>query len=492
VARRFTLLAVLALVAAGCGGTKTSSTAAGGSVPEGAGLVPASVPVLVTLDSSFGDNWKALNALVDRFPGKAKLIASAQQSLAKDGVDFDKDIKATVGPEVDIAFWDFANGSPKTVGLTKPKDKGRFEAALKKGKSPSVYTEQGDWVLFSDKQEALDAFKALGGGKLDGDATAKAAFASVPGDAAARVYANGAALKDSLTTALKSAGSAVGSLGKGNGTLQWIAGAAEPKSNGLELEAVIKTKGGKAKNFDSKLLGKVPASAFAAFSFDGSGTASISQSLQSLQTNPATSQSLSQFQAVSGVSLDDIAHLFGGQGVLYARGGTVIPEVTILEDGVDTKRAIRTLDTLGEKLSALTHATPQSVTIAGVKLRQVAAGPLSLIYGDVDGMLVVTTSQAAISDLKSSGSKLVDDKNFKAVEDATGISGDTEGLFYLDLGSALSAVTSVMQAAGSGSSSVPSIPANVDANLQHLRSVFVTAHADDADTTHAVVFVQTQ
>ena len=29
--------------------------------------------------------------------------------------------------------------------------------------------------------------------------------------------------------------------------------------------------------------------------------------------------------------------------------------------------------------------TPQSATIAGAKVRQVAAGPFSLIYGDVDG-----------------------------------------------------------------------------------------------------------
>src|SRR5436305_11379463 len=120
--RRLALAAVLALFAAGCGGSSNSSSKGGGSIPDGASQVSAKVQVFATLDSSFGDQWKAFNALVDRFPIRGQAIDSIHQSLAKDGVNFDKDIKATVGPEVDIASWNVGQHASSVVGLTKPKD----------------------------------------------------------------------------------------------------------------------------------------------------------------------------------------------------------------------------------------------------------------------------------------------------------------------------------------------------------------------------------
>src|SRR3954470_6867737 len=100
------LLPILALVASGCGSSsaaaKVSST---GSIPAGAAQVSAKVQLFATADSSFGDQWDAFTKLVDRFPIRGEAIDSIQKDLSESGIDFDKDIKATVGPEVDLAAW---------------------------------------------------------------------------------------------------------------------------------------------------------------------------------------------------------------------------------------------------------------------------------------------------------------------------------------------------------------------------------------------------
>src|SRR3954453_1734815 len=181
-------LAVLALVAAGCGSASTNSAskASDSSIPAGAVKVSAKVEVFATADSSFGGQWNAFTKLVDRFPIRGEAIDSIQKSLAESGIDFDKDIKATIGPETDIAAWNLGAANTYVVGLTQPKDKAGFEAALKKGSDPSVYTGDGDWVLFPDPQAAVGAFKARGAPTLGGDASFKDAFGRLSGSALGR------------------------------------------------------------------------------------------------------------------------------------------------------------------------------------------------------------------------------------------------------------------------------------------------------------------
>jgi hypothetical protein len=488
VKRRLLLVALVALLA-GCGGSKSTSADVGGTVPAGASQVAASVPVFVTLDSSFGGQWDALNALLGRFPGRAKLLAQIQQSLTKDGVDFDKDIKATVGPELDVAVWDIG-ASTKVVGLTQPKDKAGFEAALGKGTDPAKYAEVDDWVLFSDKQATLDAFKALGGSKLDGDDGFAEAMKDVPGKALARFYANGASLQDSLAKALQSAGGpagSLGSLGSSGGSLVWAVAAVAAQSSGFKLDAVLKTKGGKAKNFDTKLLDKVPASAFAMTAFDGSSGVLGSQ-LDALAKNPALTSGLAQFQALTGVTLADVLQVLSGRGVIYARAGTPIPEITILEADLDVSKATGTLDRLSRALAGFTKQNPTPLTVSGVQVTQVPLGKgISLLFGMVDGNLVVTTSQAAIADLKSGGGKLVNDATFQKAEAAVGGIDSTSGLLYVNLQDAVATIASLAQLqSGQG------LPASARENLAPLRGLLFAANAVDKDTLRISGFLGVQ
>ena len=143
-------LAALALLAGGCGGSSSSKGSASGSA-AGATVVPASAVAYVSVNSDLGsDQWKKADALSKKFPGRAKAIASFEKDLAKDDIDFQKDVKPALGPEVDFAWLDFADGGKNVVAVTQPKDPARLlvlVAKQNKGDPKNkLYIEKvGDW-----------------------------------------------------------------------------------------------------------------------------------------------------------------------------------------------------------------------------------------------------------------------------------------------------------------------------------------------------------
>ena len=67
---------------------------------SGAAEIPASVPLVVSLDTSFDSKaTDELLRLADRFPGKAELYARARRELSKQGLDFETDVKPALGPD---------------------------------------------------------------------------------------------------------------------------------------------------------------------------------------------------------------------------------------------------------------------------------------------------------------------------------------------------------------------------------------------------------
>jgi hypothetical protein len=478
-------LAALAFVAAGCGSESTNSAAktSDSSIPAGASKVSANVQLFATADSTFGDQWNALTKLVDRFPIRGEAIDGIQQSLSENGIDFDKDIKATIGPEVDVAAWNLDKPAHSVVGLTQPKDKAAFEAALKKGSDPAAYTEDGDWVLFSHSQAQLDAFKALGGGTLDGDDSFKDAFGRLSGSALGRIYVDATDLTAAAQEKLKTT-TPLGSLASGDSKqkLEWAAGALQAIADGFLVDGVAKTEGLDVKNFDASFFDEVPAGAFLAAAFDGSAT--LTTELKSLERNPQIAPQLGQFQMATGVSLDDVAQLVDGHGVLYARAGTPIPEVTLIMDGSDAKKSVATLDTLVAHLAPLVDLKTQTVTVSGTQVKQVTVQGFTLLYGVVDGKLVITTGQGGIVAAKGGNAKLADDAAFKAAADAAGISTDeTAGLVYVDIQNAVTSLSAL-----AGASGTPISP-ETQANIANLRGFLVSAHDDGDGVVRATAFL---
>ena len=118
------LVASVTLLAAGCGGATTSS-----SGPAGASLVRPDALAFVAIDSDLGsDQWKQVDTLSKKFPGRDLALSKLKQSLAKEQIDYNRDVEPALGSEVDIVFASGATpDDTAVVGLTKPKDAGKFK-----------------------------------------------------------------------------------------------------------------------------------------------------------------------------------------------------------------------------------------------------------------------------------------------------------------------------------------------------------------------------
>src|SRR5204862_912759 len=156
VRRLAALLALVALALAGCGGSTNPSAG------DGADIVPASAALFVAIDTDpASSQWQAVDQLANKFPDKQKAVDSIRQQLTKKGLDWERDLKPALGPELDVVMLDFAHPD-ETVALMQPKDGGAFERAVKKGNAsdPSsklVYEKFHGWTGMSDKQPAIAA-----------------------------------------------------------------------------------------------------------------------------------------------------------------------------------------------------------------------------------------------------------------------------------------------------------------------------------------------
>src|SRR5262249_39177218 len=146
---------------------------------------------------------KQVEPLGARFPGYQKLLDQGRAELAKQGLDFEKDVVPALGPEVDFAFLDFQNKGDDVVAVTKPDDPSKLDAVLKKSKTPPVTTTVDGWVVIAQKQAQLDAVTGAKD-KLADDQGFKDAMASLPGGDVVRLYLNGPVVQSELTKAIKS------------------------------------------------------------------------------------------------------------------------------------------------------------------------------------------------------------------------------------------------------------------------------------------------
>jgi hypothetical protein len=459
------LAATFVLVAAGCGG---STAGGGGAKSDGAKFVPAGAPGFVYLNSDFeSSQWKTLDALASKFPNREKLLAMLRSQLQQQGVDFEQDVKPAVGPETDIGILKLMGDVGNVLGLTQPKDKGKFDALLKKldaasGGKPTVSEESNGWTLFSDDQAAIASAKqAYDGKSLADDDAFKTAMDELPGDALAKLYLNGAALTQQLAQALNGVGTLTG-----GGRLTSVAADVDVRDNGVGLHAITHTTGGAApKTYKSALVSEVPSGVLLYASFNG-----IGGSIKQAAANPQLQAQLGQVQQLLGVSLTQLASLFDREGALYVRQGAPLPEVTLVLQVASEQQALATVDRLVRRVGALlgglgvAPAAPTTTTVAGVKVRKLSLGSFALYYGAFGGKLVLSDSTSGISGLKDSGAKLKDDPVFKGAKDAAGMPDSTTAFFYVNIKDAVPLIENFAQTAGQP------IPSDVMANLAPLRT----------------------
>jgi hypothetical protein len=85
--RRLLPFLALAALLAGCGSAEKTSSSAG-SIPAGASVVRAGVVAFVAVDSDTGSSqWKQLDELAQKFPGRDDFVAQFEQKISAHGVD---------------------------------------------------------------------------------------------------------------------------------------------------------------------------------------------------------------------------------------------------------------------------------------------------------------------------------------------------------------------------------------------------------------------
>src|SRR5215204_5593921 len=194
------LLATLVVALVGCGGGSATTSAFGES---GSRLVRAGALAFVAVDSDLGSSqWQQVDTLSKKFPGRDQALARLRQGLADNGVDYDKDVKPALGPEVDMVVISGPGANQTSaVGLTKPKDPAKFKALIAKlnasdqdlSEEPAVYKEIDEgWYAVSESQAQIDAaLRGSGGEGLSDDSMFKAALEKLPGEALVKAYVDG-------------------------------------------------------------------------------------------------------------------------------------------------------------------------------------------------------------------------------------------------------------------------------------------------------------
>lgn len=468
------LMAALALAAAGFGGSSNKSAGATGSGGSGADVVPASAPVFVSINSDLSSaQWKTLGTLSDKFPGKAGLIAQAKASLQKQGVDWDKDIKPALGPEIDIAVLSLSNGASDTVVLTQPKDEAKLNAALDKGSPPHpVHETVNGWTVYANSQSALDAYKsAQSGDKLSKQSSFTDAMASLEPDAVAKLYVNGTA----ITQAAANSTSSTGGIDTASlvGKLQWIAASAVATDNGLKIQGNVKsdkTFGG-SKSYTAKLPDALPSGALVYLSFSDLASGLKSALDQVGKSVPNFQKQKAQLEQALGFTVDkDLLPLFADEGAVAVYSGTPIPTVDVVLTVSDATKAASILDRLGALANLAGGGAVKPVTIGGLAAKQLSFGSFSIYYAGFDGKLAISSTDTGLAALHGSGTKLSADPLYKDARTAASVPDSTNGFLYVNLQEGASSLLSLASLAGTTNSAALD---QVRANTAPLQSFFI-------------------
>ncbi len=478
--RRFlpaVLLASLALVLAACGSGSNSSSSGGGSVPAGASLVRSDLLAFAAVDSDLGsDQWQQFDKLWQKFPAHGSWLAQIKQSLAKDGLDYERDVKPALGPELDVGV--AASGSSEAVvGVTKPDDPAKFkELATKadKGSTQPVTRDLGDgWWAIAGKASDFDAVLRGSGEPLSTSDSFTTAMGKLPGDTLVRAYLDGPQLNQLVKQRAPSTTSGLDPSALGLEGLNYLAVSLSAEDDGLRLRGASSGGNLGGKEFASKLLDGIPGDAFAAFDFFGTDT---SQQLQKLESTPQFAQVAKQLEREYGVTADQLFALLDGEVAFYARSGALIPELTLALQPSDPTQALETIDKLMTHLAADAGTRVETGTQGGHEVKTVTFGQFAIHYGSVDDKVLLTSGANGIADFGSSGS-LTDSADFKEAKSAAGMPDSTGGLFYVDLKNALPLLEGFAGLAGH------SLPVNVTDNLRPVRSLIAWSEGQNGDRT---------
>jgi hypothetical protein len=451
-----------AFAASGCGGS-------GSPMPAGASFAPASAAAFVSVDSDLASaQWKYADELSHRFPGRRDAVDSAESSIRSgSGLDFAKDVKPALGPELDFVWLDLDHGGSDVVALMQPKDETAFDRAVAKGNaqdpsSPLLHEQVDGWEVMAPKQSTIDAFKrshAAGGPVLAHDDSFEQAMHEYADDALVKAYVSGARIEDEVNANVPaSQRKSVHQLG----SLDWLASSVRTSADGVRLDATARGRAGKllrssngagGSGFELSLPKQLPANVLAYLGFRGTAGA-----LDGLAGNPALASP--QFKPVRTI-VRRVGRLLDGENALYLRPGKGrLPELTLVAVPAAATDGATTLDGILQDAKLGDRISPSQV--AGVQARELGlGGGVKLVYANVGGKLVVTDRPEGIAAVAKPGASLSGAAAFHDATSTAGLPKNVSSFFYVDVRGGLGLVQKL--------SGAP-IPRSVKRNLGPLRS----------------------
>jgi hypothetical protein len=401
-------MAVLAILAAGCGGT-TAQVGSGA-----AGIVPASAPAFMAIDADpSSQQWRTIDGLASKFPDKQKALDSFKQDLSKQDVSWEQDVRPVLQGELDFVWLDLGNNGQDFVALLQPKNEAKFKQLVAKASDKPVYDTFQGWYVIAAKQETIDRFEQESNGAtatLADDKTFTQSMDRLGSDSVVRAYINGKALMN--VPQLRSYADKIGKV-------DWLALRVGATSEGVGLDTIVHgTPGSLFKGTSgSKLLGSVPADTLVYLSFHGSKG----------MFNPVLGvPQLGQFAR----PLQQVGRLLEGENALYVRPGGRTPEVTLV-------------------------TTPPKGVDGAAIIDRLAPG---LYHANVGGRFVVSTAKGTP---KHSGKSLSDSDEFRGAKDASGMPDTTSSALFVNIHAGVPYVEKLAH---------QRIPAAIVRNLTPLRS----------------------
>jgi hypothetical protein len=456
--RRLTgVMAATALLAAGCGGT-TAHIGSGAS-----SIVPASAPAFIAIDSNAASaQWGTIDDLASKFPDKQKAVNSIKRDLAKNGVDWAKDVEPALGDELDFVWLDFANHGENVVGLTQPSSRAKFKALVDKANKAA--TKPGDkvfydtfkgWAVIAPAKKTIDRFEresANAANMLADEKSFTDSMNRLGTDAVVRAYVNGKFL---MRLARTYGGAKVQPYLDKVGKLDWIAARLAANSEGIGFDTIVHGTPGslfkgasKSSAFNATLLGTVPADALVYLSFHGS-----KGMFDGLRQNPTLNTP--QFRQFAQ-PLQQLGRILEGENAIYVRPGANIPEVTL----VSTPETLGTpiVDRMVKRFSG---TSPQAATVDGTRVHALASSGPGLYYADVDGKFVVSDQLQGIRAANGARKSLSESSEFRQAKDASGMPDKTWTSLYVNIHASVPYAEQLAQ---------QHLPAELARNIKPLRS----------------------
>ena len=468
------LLAGLALAAAGCGG---GGGGGGNALPAAAKVVPASAAVLISVKTDFSSSqFKNALALLRKFPDG---LRSLRRFSAQNGhIDFERDVKPAFGPEFDVVLLDFKNGGNHTVGLTQPRNKAKFAALMNKGPDKSATGEVNGWSVVADSQSQIDAFRrASSGDKLDGVAEFKDAMGDLDEKAAVRAYIAGEPVQRELDKALERAGAPANLTRDGVARMESISAAGLIEPNGVRLESALATDpAAKPKIVKPTLAGSLPAGALLYVS-----TADLAAPTRTIlklvgRSQPNFQTQLGQVQTILGFSLEkDVYPLLSREEAFALYPAKPIPKIVFVAKAPDEGRARELLAHILQLVKLSGSLTVTTSSVGGVEVEEVAepSSGVHVFIAVTEGKLIVTTARDTLPALiEGKGPKLAGDPLYRQARAGAKVPANVVGMAYANLADGLPFAFDLAEANGS------LVPPEARTNTKPLSHVLLYAEQD--------------